>query len=95
MYQVIKAVLKDKEDTTQMSLVYANNSEDDILLREELDSLAATHPQRFKVCPICGVPLCSRQSTECLSRGKLGVLGSTKLVRVPVAGRPASRLGGW
>jgi nitrate reductase (NAD(P)H) len=42
-YQVIKAVLKDPEDTTQLSLLYANQTEDDILLREELDELAAKH----------------------------------------------------
>jgi ferredoxin-NADP reductase len=46
--QIIKAVLKDAEDTTQLSLLYANVSPDDILLREELDELAAQHPN-FKV----------------------------------------------
>lgn len=44
MYQVIKAVLKNKEDQTELSLLYANQSPDDILLREELDTLAADHP---------------------------------------------------
>lgn len=47
--QVIKAVLKDPEDTTQLSLLYANVSPDDILLREELDALAAAHPDRLRV----------------------------------------------
>jgi nitrate reductase (NAD(P)H) len=42
-YQVIKAALKDAEDTTQLSLLFANQSPDDILLREELDELAAAH----------------------------------------------------
>ena len=46
--QVIKAVLKDASDTTQLSLLYANVAPDDILLREELDGLAAQHPN-FKV----------------------------------------------
>ena len=32
--QVIKAVLKDAADTTELSLLYANVSPDDILLRE-------------------------------------------------------------
>ncbi|KAI7840579.1 hypothetical protein COHA_005732 [Chlorella ohadii] len=44
MYQVIKAVLKDADDSTQLSLLYANVSPDDILLRDELDQLAAAHP---------------------------------------------------
>lgn len=47
--QVIKAVLKDPEDATKLSLLYANVSPDDILLREDLDALAAAHPDRFSV----------------------------------------------
>ena len=40
MYQVIQAVVRDREDGTRMSLVYANRTPEDILLREELDELA-------------------------------------------------------
>ena len=47
-YQVIKAVLKHADDTTQLALLYANQSPDDILLREELDELAKNHAN-FKV----------------------------------------------
>lgn len=43
LYQIIKAILKDPEDKTEMYLVYANRSEDDILLREELDKWANNH----------------------------------------------------
>ncbi|CAD5169981.1 unnamed protein product [Musa acuminata subsp. malaccensis] len=39
VYQVIQAVLRDPENRTEMHLVYANRSEDDILLRDELDIL--------------------------------------------------------
>jgi ferredoxin-NADP reductase len=53
MYQVIKAVLKDAADTTRISLIYANQTEADILLREELDEMANNHPQRFKVGVHC------------------------------------------
>ncbi|CAN0178430.1 unnamed protein product, partial [Phaeothamnion confervicola] len=49
MYQVIRAVLADPADGTALSLVYANQSEDDILLRGELDALVARHPDRFRV----------------------------------------------
>lgn len=45
--QVIKAVLKDPEDDTQLSLLYANQSPDDILLLDELQELAKD--PRFKV----------------------------------------------
>ncbi|KAG6484257.1 nitrate reductase [NADH]-like [Zingiber officinale] len=49
MYQVIQAVLQDPEDQTEMHLVYANRSEDDILLQEELDGWASRRPEQFKV----------------------------------------------
>lgn len=50
MYQVAQAVLCDQpEDETKMDLVYANRTEDDILLREELDRWAREYPNRFRV----------------------------------------------
>jgi len=48
-YQIIKAVLKDKKDKTKVYLIYANKTEEDILLREELDELAAKYPKKFKL----------------------------------------------
>nr|GMC58726.1 NADH-cytochrome B5 reductase-like protein [Ipomoea batatas] len=44
MLQVIEAILKNPDDNTQISLLYANVSPDDILLKKKLDVLAATHP---------------------------------------------------
>lgn len=49
MYQIITAVLKNPEDKLKISLVYANVTEQDILLKAELDKLAAEHPEQFKV----------------------------------------------
>ncbi|CAN6299375.1 unnamed protein product [Urochloa humidicola] len=50
IYQVIMAALRDQpEDTMEMHLVYANRSEDDILLRGEIDRWAAEYPDRLKV----------------------------------------------
>ncbi|RLN08354.1 hypothetical protein C2845_PM11G24430 [Panicum miliaceum] len=50
VYQVIQAVLRDQpDDDTEMHLVYANRTEDDMLLREEIDRWAAAHPARLKV----------------------------------------------
>jgi cytochrome-b5 reductase len=49
MYQVAQAILKDPSDRTQLSLVFGNVSADDILLKAELDDLAAAHPGRIKV----------------------------------------------
>lgn len=48
MLQVIEAILRNPNDNTQVSLVYANVSPDDILLRQKLDILAASHPN-FKI----------------------------------------------
>ncbi|KAF5749649.1 hypothetical protein HS088_TW04G01621 [Tripterygium wilfordii] len=48
MLQVVEAILKNPDDNTRVSLLYANVSPDDILLKQKLDSLAASHPN-FKV----------------------------------------------
>jgi len=49
MLQLIRQALKDPEDTTQMALLFANQTEADILLREELDEAAARNPDRLRV----------------------------------------------
>lgn len=43
MLQIITAVLKDSSDKTELSLIFANQTEADILLRPELDALTAKH----------------------------------------------------
>lgn len=48
MWQVITSILADPSDTTQVKLLFANQSEDDILLRKDLDDLAAKH-ENFSV----------------------------------------------
>ena len=48
-YAVLMAVLKDPEDRTTTTLIFANQTEEDILLKAELDTLAGSHPDRFKV----------------------------------------------
>ncbi|KAF9617860.1 hypothetical protein IFM89_039054 [Coptis chinensis] len=48
MLQIIEAILKNPDDNTKVSLVYANLSPDDILLKEKLDILSASHPN-FKI----------------------------------------------
>lgn len=50
MLQVLHAIFRDSKDTTTTaSLLFANQTEDDILVREELESLAQTYPTRFKL----------------------------------------------
>ena len=46
MYQVMKRILSDENDTTALRLLYANQTEDDILVRHELETLAAARPER-------------------------------------------------
>eukprot|EP00268_Persea_americana_P059286 TRINITY_DN7256_c1_g1_i8.p1 TRINITY_DN7256_c1_g1~~TRINITY_DN7256_c1_g1_i8.p1 ORF type:complete len:425 (+),score=90.04 TRINITY_DN7256_c1_g1_i8:509-1783(+) len=48
IYQVMQAILKDPSDRTEMNVVYANRTEDDVLLREEMDEWAKKH-QNVKV----------------------------------------------
>merc|ERR1711967_153216 len=43
------AILKDPTDTTSISLIYANQTEDDILVRDMLEGLAAKHPKQLKI----------------------------------------------
>jgi len=49
MLQLIKAVLKDPKDETKLSLLFANQTEDDILVRDMLEAEAQKHPNRFKL----------------------------------------------
>ena len=50
MLQIIKAIIRGRAagDTTEVDLIFANVNEEDILLREDLDSLAAKDP-KFRV----------------------------------------------
>lgn len=43
MFQVINAILSDPGDETEIYLVYANRTEEDILLRDELEERARLH----------------------------------------------------
>ena len=49
MLQIIRAVLSEPEDQAKISLLFCNKTAKDILMREELDTLAQQHPDRFKV----------------------------------------------
>jgi cytochrome-b5 reductase len=49
MYQLIRAICESDTDTTEVSLIYANRSEADILLRKELEAFARKYPNNFKL----------------------------------------------
>lgn len=51
MYQVANAILKNSTDKTNITLLFANVSADDILIEEELTNLQALSPQfKASVC---------------------------------------------
>ncbi|KAJ6666373.1 hypothetical protein lerEdw1_000646 [Lerista edwardsae] len=49
MLQLIRAIMKDRDDPTICHLLFANQTEKDILLRPELEEVQARHSQRFKL----------------------------------------------
>jgi cytochrome-b5 reductase len=56
MLQIIRAALKNPQDNTRLSLIYANVNYDDILLKKELDELANKYVSRFKVFYVLNNP---------------------------------------
>lgn len=48
MLQIIKAILRNPDDKTQVDLIFANVNEEDILLREDLDELSTVN-DNFRV----------------------------------------------
>ena len=47
--QVMKNILDNPDDKTELRLLYANQTEDDILVREEMEALQAKFPERLKL----------------------------------------------
>jgi len=49
MLQLIRQIFKDSGDNSKIWLLFANQTEDDILLRDELEEIAAEQKDRFKL----------------------------------------------
>jgi len=49
MLQIIRATFRDPQDKTCLKLLFANQTEEDILLRKEIEEVQAEHPDRFQV----------------------------------------------
>ncbi|XP_053112215.1 NADH-cytochrome b5 reductase 2 isoform X2 [Hemicordylus capensis] len=49
MLQLIRHITKDPKDNTKCYLLFANQTEQDILLRAELEEVATNHPDQFKL----------------------------------------------
>ena len=55
MFQIIRRICEDPRDDTKTTLIYANKTEGDILLRKELDAFASKYDQ-FKVHYVLSSP---------------------------------------
>lgn len=49
MLQILRHTIKNSDDRTEMFLLFANQTEKDILLRPELETIAEDNPDRFKL----------------------------------------------
>lgn len=49
LYQLAQAIMKDTYDKTNVSLVYANNTLSDILLKDQLDAMKEKNSSKFKL----------------------------------------------
>ena len=49
MFQLIRHIIEDPHDTTKVNLLYANKTEKDILLREELEDLRCKYPEKLSI----------------------------------------------
>ncbi|XP_071974750.1 NADH-cytochrome b5 reductase 2 [Engystomops pustulosus] len=49
MLQLIRHITQDPSDDTKCYLIFANQTEEDILLRSELESVVKSHPEQFKI----------------------------------------------
>ena len=56
MLQIIRQAIANPLDRTKISLIYANVNPEDILLKKELDELAAKHSHRFRVYYVLNNP---------------------------------------
>lgn len=49
MLQLVRHITSDPNDQTELSLLFANQTEKDILVQKELEECARNHPQQFKL----------------------------------------------
>ncbi|XP_007954792.1 NADH-cytochrome b5 reductase 2 [Orycteropus afer afer] len=49
MLQLIRHITRNPKDETRMSLIFANQTEEDILVRMELEETSRTHSDKFKL----------------------------------------------
>lgn len=95
MYQLIQGALKDPDDKTKITLVFGVNTEEDLVLREELEGFRKRYPERFETVYTIsdgkteGKGFEKGRITEELLKKVMKTDGSGKDVKVFVCGPPA------
>ncbi|CBZ52712.1 hypothetical protein NCLIV_025010 [Neospora caninum Liverpool] len=56
MFQLLSSILRAGGDSTSLSLLFANRTEDDILLRDELEEMHEQYPDKFQCSFTVDVP---------------------------------------
>jgi cytochrome-b5 reductase len=56
MYQLTRAIFKNPDDKTKVTLVFGNLTEEDILLKKEFEELENTYPRRFRAFYVLDTP---------------------------------------
>lgn len=56
MYQIMTAIFKNPQDKTKVHLIYANVTENDILMRPELEKLQKEHPDQMFIHYVLNEP---------------------------------------
>lgn len=56
MYQLARAIFNNPDDKTKVTLVFANVTEEDILLKQEFQELENKYPQRFRAFYVLDKP---------------------------------------
>ena len=49
MFQLIENICKNPDDNTKVHLIFANQSQSDILLREELEEFQKNYPEKLEL----------------------------------------------
>ena len=91
MYQIIRSVLADPADGTRLRLLYANRTEDDILLRRELDALETRHPDRLQIHYLVGdeTAAAGRPRAPNVSAGRVDAAAIERFLPPPTEPRTA------
>jgi cytochrome-b5 reductase len=93
MFQALRSILDNPQDKTRVSLIYANKTEADILLRKELDGLASKHPTQFTTIYVVNDSTSTNKEKGYVTKEILSKVLPAKLenedVKVLVCGPPA------